>query len=84
MAGEHVLDLERMDVLAAGDDHVVDATLDPEVAVLVDPAGVAGVVPAVPNRLLVGVRTVPVADESLVRGEVNCDLAVLDRVAAAC
>ena len=68
--GEHVLDLERVDVLAARDDHVVDATDDPEVAVVVEPARVARVVPAVADRLRVGVRTVPVAGERLVGGEV--------------
>ena len=48
MAREHVFHLERMDVLAAGDDHVVDPAEDPEVAVLVEAADVARVVPAVP------------------------------------
>ena len=33
MRREDVLDLERMHVLAAGDDHVVDPAVDPEVAV---------------------------------------------------
>ena len=47
VAREHVLDLERMDVLAARDDHVVDPAVDPEVAVLVEVAGVARAVPAV-------------------------------------
>ena len=56
MAREHVLDLERVDVLAARDDHVVEPAVEPEVAVLVEPADVAGVVPAVADRLLVGVR----------------------------
>ena len=40
-------------------------------------ADVAGVVPAVADRLLVGVRAVPVAGERLVRGHVAEDLAVL-------
>ena len=69
-----------MDVLAARDDHVVDATDDPEVAVLVDPADVARVVPAVADRLLVGVRPVPVAGERLVRAHVAEDLALAGRV----
>ena len=84
VAREHVLDLERMDVLAAGDDHVVDPPVDPEVAVGVEVAGVAGVVPAVANRLLVGVRPVPVAGERLVAREVHADLAVPARASGAC
>src|SRR5205823_5700364 len=77
VAGEQVLHLQRMDVLAAGDDHVVEAAFDPEVAVLVDPPDVAGVVPALANRVLVGVRPVPVAPERLVGAHVAEDLAAL-------
>ena len=77
VAREHVLDLERVDVLAAGDDHVVDAAVDPEVAVLVDPADVAGAVPAVANRLRVRVGPVPVAAESLVGARWHADLVVV-------
>ena len=76
MAGEHVLDLDRMDVLAAADDHVVDATGDPEIAVRVDPAHVAGEVPALAQRLRVGVGTLPVPGERLVRVEARDDLAL--------
>ena len=57
-----------MDVLATGDDHVVHAADDPEVAVPVDPADVSGVVPAFADRLLVGVGPVPVSGEGLVGG----------------
>ena len=77
VAREHVLDLERVDVLAARDDHVVDPADDPEVAVLVEPAEVAGEVPAVAERLRVGVGPVPVAGERLVGVEVAEDLALL-------
>ena len=35
VAGEHVLHLGRIDVLAAGDDHVLDAVVNVEIAVLV-------------------------------------------------
>ena len=77
MAREDVLDLERVDVLAARDDHVVDAAVEPEVAVLVEPPDVAGAVPAVADRLRVGVGAVPVAGERLVGGQVAEDLAVL-------
>ena len=45
------LDLLRVDVLAAADDHVLDAVDDPQVAVLVEDADVAGVQPAVGDRL---------------------------------
>ena len=79
-AREHVLDLDRMDVLAARDDHVVDAADDPEVAVLVEPADVARVVPAVADRLRVRVRPVPVAGERLVGAHVAEDLALARRV----
>ena len=84
MAREDVLDLERVDVLAARDDHVVEPAVDPEVAVVVEVAGVAGVVPAVADRLRVGVGAVPVAGERLVAREVDADLAVSARAAAAC
>ena len=82
VAREHVLDLERMHVLAAGDDHVVEPAVEPEVAVLVEPADVAGVVPAVADLLRVGVRPVPVAVERLVGGHVAEDLAVLAELQA--
>ena len=47
VAQQHLLDLGRDDVLAAGDDQVVVPALDLEEALLVDPAEVAGVQPAV-------------------------------------
>ena len=47
MAEQRVLDFGRIDVLAAGDDHVLHAVVDVEVAVRVEIAGVAGVEPAV-------------------------------------
>ena len=77
VARDDVLDLERVHVLAAGDDHVVEPAVEPEVAVLVEPPDVAGVVPAVANLLLVRIRPVPVAGERLIRGHVAEDLAVL-------
>ena len=45
--GDRFLDLLRVDVAAAGDDHVLGAAGDEEVAVVVDEAEVAGVDPAV-------------------------------------
>ena len=47
MARERVLHLGRIDVLAAGDDHVLHAVGDEDVALRVDEARVAGVEPAV-------------------------------------
>ena len=47
MAHQHLLDLGGSDVLAAGDDHVAEAVVDVEEAVVVDAAEVAGVQPAV-------------------------------------
>src|SRR5690554_828624 len=44
---QHVLDLGRIDVLAARDDHVLLAAVDPEEAVGVEVPDVAGVEPAV-------------------------------------
>ena len=76
MTREHVLDLEWVDVLAARDDHVVEPPVDPQVAVAVEMAGVAGVIPAVADRFRVGVGSVPVAGEGLVAREVGADLSV--------
>ena len=48
---EHLLDLGRRDRLAAGADHVARPADDREVAVVVDRAEIAGVVPAVAERV---------------------------------
>src|SRR5919197_2605327 len=77
MPREHVLHLHRVDVLAAADDHVVDATGDVELTVRVDPSHVAREVPAVAQRPPVGVGPPPVAGEGLLRGEARDDLAFL-------
>ena len=61
MLVEHLLDLARVHVVAAADDHVLLAVDDEEEAVLVDLAEVAGVEPAVADRLLGGVRAAEVA-----------------------
>src|SRR6185369_8775356 len=59
---DRAFDLGRIDVLAAGDDHVLDAVVDVEVAVLVQVAGVAGAQPAVAAERPGGrFRQVPVA-----------------------
>src|SRR5204862_3617308 len=57
------LDFGGIDVLAAGDDHVLDAVVDVEVAVLIHVAGIAGTQPAVATERFGGcLRQVPVAD----------------------
>ena len=48
---DRVLDLDGVHVLAAGDDHVLHPIDEEEVALLVEVAGVAGVVPAAAERL---------------------------------
>ena len=62
MLGQHPLDLDRVHVLAAGDDHVLEPVLDEDVAAVVDPADVAGAEPAVlGDRLRGRLRLVVVA-----------------------
>ena len=51
VADDDLLDLDRVDVLAAGDDHVLLAVDERDVAVLVDLAEVAGVEPAAAERV---------------------------------
>ena len=51
---QHRLQLGGIDVLAAGDHHVLLAVDDPEIAVLVEPADVAGAEPAVEEGLAGG------------------------------
>ena len=51
VAQQHFLDLARIDVRAAGDDHVLRAVADGEEAVRVQAADVAGVQPAAAQRL---------------------------------
>ena len=56
-----VLDLDRRDVLAAGDDDVLLAVRDRDVAELVDRPAVAGVEPAVDDRPRRRLGLLPVA-----------------------
>src|SRR6185503_20360577 len=56
-------DAVRADVLATADDQVVAAALHPEVPVVVEPAEIAGVKPAVPGECRRGNRGP--ADENL-------------------
>ena len=51
MAGDHVLDFVREDVLAPGDDHLVVAAVDEQKPVVIDVTGVAGVHVSVDDRL---------------------------------
>src|SRR5437870_10644078 len=62
---EAVLDLDRRDVLAAGDDHVLLAVGDDDVGAVEVPA-VAGVEPAVDDRLRRVLGLLPVALEHVV------------------
>src|SRR5439155_26230632 len=57
---QRVLDLDRRDVLAAGDDHVLGAVHDVDVAALVDRGQVARVEPTVLDRLVRLPRLAPV------------------------
>src|SRR5580700_12089765 len=61
MLVEHLLDLSRVDVVAAADDQVLFPVHDVEVAVGVDAGQVAAVEPAVADRLGGGLGAVPVA-----------------------
>ena len=62
MVADRALDLGGIDVLAAGDDHVLDAVVDVEIAVLVEIAGVSSAQPVVlVQRSGGGLRQVPVA-----------------------
>jgi hypothetical protein len=61
MLVEHLLDLPRVDVVAAADDQVLLPVHDVEVAAGVDPGQVTGVEPAVADRLGGGLGALPVA-----------------------
>ncbi len=75
MAVDRALDLRRIDVLAPGDDHVLDPVLDEDIAVRVYIGGVAGVHPAVLQRLARRVGQVPVAEH--IGRRFDCQLANL-------
>jgi hypothetical protein len=73
---EVVLDVGRREVLAAGgDDDVLLAARDREIAVVVDRAEVAGVQPAILDRAEAGIGAVVVAGEDV--RAFDEDLAVL-------
>ena len=79
MAGQHVLDLGRVDVEPAGDDQLLRPAADDQVSVVVDPE-VAGPEPGRPavvggdEGLGVGRRALPVAVEDV--GPADEDLVV--------
>jgi simple sugar transport system permease protein len=77
MQRQAALDLDRRHVLASRDDQVVDAAGDEEVAVPVEVPGVAREIPAVAQRLGVGVGPAPIALERFVSGNQRDDLAFL-------
>src|SRR5262249_48103552 len=62
---EDVLDLDAVDVLAAADEHVLGAVDDVAEALVVDAGEVAGLHPAVDERLARGLGLVPVALDHL-------------------
>jgi hypothetical protein len=71
---DRALELGRIDVLAAGDDHVLDAVVHIEVAVLVHVAGIARAQPAIRPKCLRGcLRQIPVT--GYVGAEAGGDLA---------
>src|SRR5918997_5477275 len=79
---EDLLDLARVDVVAAADDQLLLADHDEEVAVLVDLGHVARVEPAVVHDLVRGVLAVPVALHDVVAlYDDLADLALRDIVA---
>ena len=80
MLVEHLLDLARIDVVAAADDQVLLAVDDEEVAVLVDPCHVARDEPAVVGDRLGGrVGPLPVAVHHVVPTDLDlADLALSD------
>ncbi len=66
MAGDGVLDLDRVDVLAAGNDHVLDPVNHIDEAVVVHVAAVTGVHPAVDHGAGGFVRPLPVTHHHIV------------------
>src|SRR5262249_22138436 len=76
MQRQATFDLDRRDVLAAADDHVVDAAGDEEIAITVQIAGIAGEIPALAQGLGVRVRPPPIAFERFIALEQGDDLAL--------
>src|SRR5262245_60241912 len=76
MQRQAAFDLDRRDVLAAADDHVVDAAGDEDIAITVEVAGIAGEIPAVAQGLGVRVRPPPIALEGFIALKQRDDLAL--------
>ena len=74
MPGEHVFHLGRIDVLPAGDNHVVDAPRNENISVRILIAHVAREVPSFPERLLVSVGPPPIPAEGFLAPEGGNDL----------
>ncbi len=77
MLVEHVFHLARVDVVAAGDDHVLLAVHDPEEAILIHAGDVARVQPALPQNFGRLIGTLPVPLHHL--RALECDLTCLAR-----
>src|SRR5215207_9522295 len=60
VAQQHLLDLARVDVATARDDHVLRAVAQRQEAVLVEAAEIAGVQPAAAQRLGIGFGVLPI------------------------
>jgi hypothetical protein len=69
MGAQHALDFDRGDVLAAGNDDVLGAVLDLQVAVGMHHAEVAGPEPAIGNRLAGGNLVLVVAEHHIVAAQ---------------
>ena len=76
MQRQAAFDLDRRDVLAAGDDHVIDPPRDEQVALGIEIPGVPGEIPAVAQRLRVCLGPAPVALEGFIPGKERDDLAL--------
>src|SRR6516165_4237418 len=76
MQRQAAFDLDRRDVLAAADDHVVDAAGDEEIAITVEIAGIAGEIPALSQGLGVRVRPPPIAFERFIALKQRDDFAL--------
>src|SRR5262245_52616476 len=76
MQRQAAFDLDGRDVLAAADDHVVDATGDEEIAISIEIAGIASEIPAAAQRLGVRVRPPPIAFEGFIALKQRDDLAL--------
>ncbi len=73
MFEQHTFDLGGVDVLAAGNDHVLLAVMDPEITVIVARADIAGAIPAVMQRFARRSLVAPVFEEYV--GAAHGDLA---------